>query len=322
MRNYPAVFLALVSTAVLSTSAMGAAGVVESQDYVIPGQGSAGGLATAVAGQAASNDALVMLLDQFRDMRGELQTLRALVEEQAYEINRLQRDSMDRYTDLDSRISQLYQDGPAASGSASSGVTPVSPVAPGASNSAGSAPVNTTPLSDFSQPPQSAPSGSTAGGALAQTRLPNTSVVEPNISSTLEPAMEPVLQPSLMTEQQLYQVALDSLLQDEQYQRSINQFDQYLAHYPDGRFVTNAYYWKGQAYVNLSMFAEARDAFEIIVTQYPDGRKVDDAMYSLGTVYDRLGNRQRAQELFQDVKRRFPNTSAANLADIYLRSLN
>jgi tol-pal system protein YbgF len=130
------------------------------------------------------------------------------------------------------------------------------------------------------------------------------------------------LQTTVFSEQQQYQMALDSLLQEEQYQRAVTEFDQYLSLYPDGRFVTNAYYWKGQAYVNLSMLNEAREAFEIIVTQYPDGRKVDDAMYSLGTVYDRLGNAARAQQLLRQVQSRFPNTSAANLADIYLRAMN
>lgn len=130
------------------------------------------------------------------------------------------------------------------------------------------------------------------------------------------------LQPTVLSEQQQYQMALDSLLQEEQYQRAVNEFDQYLRLYPDGRFVTNAYYWKGQAYVNLSMLNDARDAFETVVTEYPDGRKVDDAMYSLGTVYDKLGNTSRAQQLLRQVQSRYPNTSAANLADIYLRAMN
>ena len=85
--------------------------------------------------------------------------------------------------------------------------------------------------------------------------------------------------------------------------------------------MTNAYYWQGQAYVNLSQFEQARSAFEAIVNNYPDGRKIEDAMYSLGTVYHRLGDSSRARQMLQDVRTRFPNTSAANLADIYLRTL-
>jgi len=180
------------------------------------------------------------------------------------------------------------------------------------------------------------PSVSTAASVANSTALQGASIpVQPQASNSTMPTAAPVssvasttlntqttLQPTVLSEQQQYQMALDSLLQEEQYQRAVNEFDQYLRLYPNGRFVTNAYYWKGQAYVNLAMLNEAREAFETIVTQFPDGRKVDDAMYSLGTVYDKLGNAPRAQQLLRQVQSRYPNTSAANLADIYLRAMN
>lgn len=268
--------------------------------------------ATAVAQAGSSNnDALMLLLDQFQDIRNEMQTLRGMVEEHGYEIRRLQQDSLDRYTDLDSRISALYQDLEAAR---------TAGVAIGASTGASSSPAATTPP--------------TAGGSAANAAV-NTAVSPSTLSGSPMPvtasqagaqtATSNASQPEstgILTEQQLYELALDSLLQQAAYQRSVQEFDQYLAQYPDGRFVTNAYYWKGQAYVNLSMFNEARVAFETILDQYPDGRKIEDAMYSLGTVYHRLGDNARARQLLQDVRARFPNTSAANLADIYMRSLN
>ncbi len=301
MKNYPAVLIAVLSTILISSSAMGAAGVVEATPSAGQGQGSSGALTSSASGQAASNDALVMLLDQFTAMRRELETLRGMVEEQAYEIGKLQRDSMDRYTDLDTRISALYQDADAS---------PVSGTPP-------------PPVPGNDRPPQTPETTDPTTGTSPQV---SATVVQPPVSSVtgavVQSATPASIQPGLMTEQQLYQLALDSLLQSELFQKSINEFDQYLAMYPDGRFVTNAYYWKGQAYVNLSMFNEARDSFEVIVSKYPDGRKVDDAMYSLGSVYDRLGNPGKARELLQEVKTRYPNTSAANLADIYLRSIN
>ncbi len=301
MKNYPAVLIVVLSTVLISSSAMGAAGVVEATPLAGQGQGSFGTLASSASGQAASNDALVMLLDQFTAMRRELETLRGMVEEQAYEISRLQRDSVDRYTDLDARISALYEDADASS-----------------------SPANTPPPArDNSRPPQAPeitdPTAGSSPRASASTVQPLISSGTTAVAQSTSPA---VVQPGLMTEQQLYQLALDSLLQSESFQKSINEFDQYLAMYPDGRFVSNAYYWKGQAYLNLSMYNEARDSFEIIVNQYPDGRKVDDAMYSLGSVYNRLGNPGRARELLEQVKIIYPNTSAANLADIYLRSMN
>lgn len=269
---------------------------------------------TAAFAQAGSsnNDALMLLLDQFQDIRNEMQTLRGMVEEHGYEIRRLQQDSLDRYTNLDARISALYEEMEAA-GTAGT--------ATGASNGA-----NVTPAVPDTTATTAA---SVAGSSVTSTTLPSTSPANSVPVSPAQAGSQSVsnntsqsVDTGLLTEQQLYELALDSLLQQEAYQRSVQEFDQYLAQYPDGRFVTNAYYWQGQAYVNLSMFDEARVAFETILDQYPDGRKIEDAMYSLGTVYHRLGDNARARQLLQDVRARFPNTSAANLADIYMRSLN
>lgn len=331
MKHTLAALLIAVPAILLSTGAMSAAGVVEAMPFT-PGQTPAG----AQPGNASSNDALVMLLDQFRDMRNQIDTLRGMVEEQAYEIRNLQRESLDRYTDLDSRLSQMSSGSPAMPIATppvaqspqipqGSGITPAPNLGVSGQNPTPSAQANssTTTQSTAQRPdPNTASSNAPiqAGGTpMPVTPFPSTGT--PVAANTTQNTAAP-LQATVLSEQQQYQLALDSLLQEEQYQRSVTEFDQYLSQYPNGRFVTNAYYWKGQAYVNLSMLNEAREAFETIVTQYPDGRKVDDAMYSLGTVYDRLGNAARAQQLLRQVQSRYPNTSAANLANIYLRAMN
>ena len=303
MKHILAAFIIAVPTSLLSASVMGAAGFVEAKPYLT--QAPLGGQS------GSSNDALIMLLDQFREMRAELETLRGLVEEQGYELRNLQRESRDRYTDLDSRISGLSSSVPAAPGQNLSAL--------------GTAPSAVAPTTGFQSPAADAAPAPSAGAPVAQQTppaAPQATQQTAASSSSLDAPQIPALRPTMLSEQQQYQAALDSLLQEEEYQRSITEFDEYLARYPAGRFVTNAWYWKGQAYLNLAMLEEARNSFETIVTQYPDGRKVDDAMYSLGTVYDKLGNPDRANQLLRDVQRRFPNTSAANLADIYLRSMN
>lgn len=262
----------------------------------------AGGHSLPAAAQpAGGNDAVMLLYNQFSEMQEELASLRAMVEEQANEIRRLQRDTRDRYTDLDSRVSALYQE--MATGNTGAVGANGAASAAGAAATAGSRTATNDPRTPVNAAAVPAP-----GDARGGQSQPDNSDLLPD--------------PDGMTEQQLYQFALDTLLQNEEYQLATDAFDLYLEEYPDGRFVTNAWYWKGQALVNLSLLEEARDAFEVIVNDYPDGRKIEDAMYSLGTVYGQLGNIERARELLQEVMNRFPNTSAANLADIYLRSLN
>ncbi|MGM0632274.1 MAG: tol-pal system protein YbgF [Pseudomonadota bacterium] len=255
----------------------------------------------AVAQPSGSNDAVMLLYNQFSDMQEELADLRSMVEEQANEIRRLQRNTRDRYTDLDSRISQLYQDREAGSAQQPPATVSDSPLP------------SALPGQDAAGPNGNASGNGTSGSGQS---VAGSGTMDNDTDNELLP------DPAGMTEQQLYQFALDTLLQNEDYQLSTDAFDLYLQEYPDGRYVTNAWYWKGQALINLSMLEEARDAFEVIVNDYPDGRKIEDAMYSLGTVYGQLGDEARARQLLQQVMSRFPNTSAANLADIYLRSLN
>ena len=225
----------------------------------------------------SSNDAMSLLLEQNRQLQAEIQALRGQLDEQGFEIKKLQRDSLNRYTDVDQRLSDLEvaapQTAPPATAQRAQGGTPA---------------VNQAP----SQPSQSSPN----------------------------PSTRPSLQPAVLSEQQLYQMAYDSVI-NSHFERSIAEFDQYLGQYPEGRFVTNAHYWKGQAYLYLERFEEARSAYEIILEQYADSSKLPDAMYGLGLAYQGMGNIQRARQMLTDIKRRFPNTGVANLADTRLLSL-
>jgi tol-pal system protein YbgF len=280
--------------------------VVESQPSV-PGQG--GQNAT---GSASNNDALLLLLEQNRNLQTEMQALRGLVEEQGYEIRKLQRESLDRYTDIDSRLSGLEQ-----------------------SSSGGVATSTQSPISDRRIPGQM-PSSTDASDANnrgnpdsfeLETRSPVTSTPEPDqIATSTAPLARttpsrPSLEPAVLSEQQLYQMAYDSAI-NSQFERAVAEFDQYLSIYPSGRFTANAHYWKGQAYLYLSQYDQAIASYNIIMQQYSDSAKVQDAMYGLGVAYEGLGDIPRAKQLFQEIIEKYPLTGVANLADTRLLSID
>lgn len=251
-------------------------------------------------GAEAGNDALMILLDQNRALQAEVQALRALIEEQGFELRRLQRESLDRYTDTDTRLSAIEQG--MSQGAVSAPVTAPAPagIASTAANSA-------------------LPSNSTATAAVPT--LPPTEVNP--IGAVAAPptaGTRPSLQPAVLTEQELYQMAYESAISSE-FERAIAEFDQYLSLYPDGRFTTNVHYWKGQSYLYLSRYEEAIASYQLILDRYPDAAKVPDAMYGLGVAYEGMGDLARARQYMQDIKRRFPNTGVANLADTRLLSL-
>ena len=290
-----------------TTAAQGAGSVVESQGFT-PGQQTQ----SSASPPSSNNDGLSLLLEQNQQLRAEVQALRGLIEEQGFELRKLQRDSLNRYTNVDDRLSSLE-----ASGVATSTTAPVSGIA----NSGSLAPAieSSTNVSPRN-------SNSTTAGGLQ--RAPATSAGSPlNNTATATPRTTSrntgrgTLQPAVLSEQQLYQMAYDSVI-NSNFERSIAEFDQYLNIYPAGRFVTNAHYWKGQAYVYLNRFDEAKDAYEIILDQYDDSAKLPDAMYGLSLAYQGLGNIPQARQLLNDIKRRFPNTGAASLADTRLLQLD
>ena len=275
--------------------------MVESQGFT-PGQQTQ----SAPQSSSSNNDALSLLLDQNQQLRAELQALRALVEEQGFEIRKLQRDSLSRYTNIDDRLGALESSG-VASGAAS----------PPLNDQASSSVSNTRPT--VTNPTNNERPTTAISAAPINASGDNSSIATPRNPS--RGTGRQTLQPAVLSEQQLYQMAYDSVI-NSNFERSIAEFDQYLNIYPAGRFVTNAHYWKGQAYLYLNRFNEAKDSYEIILNQYDDSAKLADAMYGLGLAYQGLGNIPQARQLLNEIKRRFPNTGVANLADTRLLQLD
>ena len=283
-----------ICISILATAAVAqrVSSVVESQSF-IPGQQNLSSSSTA----SVNNDALSLLLEQNQQLRTEVQSLRALVEEQEFEIRKIQRDSLSRYTNVDERLGMLENEA----------VTTVT--SPGTSV--------TDRLPPLTPPSPTRQDTSTASSANAVSENSRTAAA----TETNARFSRGTLQPAILSEQQLYQMAYDSAI-NSNFERAVAEFDQYLSIYPDGRFVSNAHYWKGQAYLYLDQFGEARDSYEIILAQYEESPKLPDAMYGLGLAYQGLGNIAQARQLLSEIKRRFPNTGVANLADTRLLSLD
>ena len=250
---------------------------------------------------SSSSDALSLLLEQNQQLRAELQALRGIVEEQGFELRKLQRDTLNRYTSNDERLTALE-----GGASASSNLSTQAPLSPSISNS----------QRDVSS------SVSSTDNAVTTRESVDDFIGERSSLNNLQTSnRRGSLQPAVLSEQQLYQMAYDSVINSD-FERSIAEFDQYMSVYPSGRFVTNAHYWKGQAYLYLERYSEAKESYEIILNRYEDSAKLADAMYGLGLAYQGLGNVTQARQLLNEIKRRFPNTGVANLADTKLLQLD
>ena len=279
--------------------AFSSAAVAQNVGSVVESQGIS--LDAAQTQSSSNSDALSLLLEQNQQLRAELQALRGIVEEQGFELRKLQRDALNRYTSNDERLTALE-----GGASASSNLPTQAPLSPSISNS---------------QRDVSSSVSNTDNAVTARESVDDFVGERSSLNNLQTSNRRGSLQPAVLSEQQLYQMAYDSVINSD-FERSIAEFDQYMSVYPSGRFVTNAHYWKGQAYLYLERYSEAKESYEIILNRYEDSAKLADAMYGLGLAYQGLGNVTQARQLLNEIKRRFPNTGVANLADTKLLQLD
>ena len=226
------------------------------------------------------NEIIVDMYLQLQALQNEIQNLRGLVEEQSYEIRRMQSEQRDRYLDIDSRLSELF--------SYHSGQQPAGlqgPVRTGPDQAA--APGGTAnPVTEF---PVISPQGVDASTSTPQ------------------------------NEQELYSQALDLLLEDEAFQDSVNLFQQYIDIYPQGRYFTNALYWQGAALHLLGNFPQSIAVLQRLLDEYPQDPKAPTAMLRIGTVYSEMGDRARAADYWRRISTVYPSsTSEIEFARGYL----
>lgn len=136
MRKHSRLLILLALAAPFATWAQ--VPVIEgSNGYPPSGYGATGAAYAGGAATAAPTSAQGELFLQLQQLQEEVARLRGTLEEQQYEIQRLKQEGLERYQDLDSRLSSAGQ-APAPAAPATSGSQAAAPVAP-------AAPANGTP---------------------------------------------------------------------------------------------------------------------------------------------------------------------------------
>lgn len=260
--------------------------------------------APATTAPAGGNDLIVSLYNQVEALQQEVQTLRGVVEEQGYQLKRLQTEQRDRYIDIDRRLSSMAP-APALPG----GALPVN-----ASVTPAVAPSTATPESTV-------PAGPVLNGSSAALNSATTVVTPPPATPV---ATVPAANGSAVVEdeQELYRTALNLLLEESKYDEAISMFQTYIDNFPQGRLFTNALYWQGEAYLLVSGFPQARDTFSRLLNEFPQDAKAAGAMLKLGMAYKQMGEAAQASDTWRNLKTRFPESAnEIRLAEEYLKAL-
>lgn len=280
---------------------------VQAQDYVdVEGEQSGTSTATSFGINSAPAGAAVVsapqpasepsqaqnvgnLLYQIQQLQQEVMMLNGKMEEQAHELRRLKQQSLERYVDLDRRVSTLTTGGVAPAAGAAAATT-------GSYSGGSAAPATSTGSSSTTYTaPRAAVPAVSAGAASSGAELPG--------------------------EGDAYRAAY-ALVRGQKFNEAVTAFQQFLVQYPNGRYAPNAYYWLGELYLVVQPpdLEQARQSFNQLLTQYPTNSKVPDALYKLGRVHFMKGNREKSREYLDRVINEYgsTNSSAVKLAQDFI----
>jgi tol-pal system protein YbgF len=247
-----------------------------------------------------SGQSAVDLLNRIDDLQSEVQSLRGLVEQQAFEIEELKKRSRDQYVDLDSRISRL--EGNPAPVSSAPPSEPTAPIAPGQ-------------VQDLPQAP-------TVPGQLSMDAPiePATPPEPQPVASEPMPAQPTTTMIPQAGEQAAYDTAFDAL-REGRYAESARRFSGFLEQFPQGELADNATYWLGESYYVTQNYQIALDTFRALLANYPQSAKTQDAMLKVGYCLYELKQWSAAEAALNDVVARYPGSTVARLAQGRLRAL-
>jgi tol-pal system protein YbgF len=119
-------------------------------------------------------------------------------------------------------------------------------------------------------------------------------------------------------EERDYQAAFE-LLTQRRYDEARNAFRTFLEKYPEGRYADNAQYWLGEANYVARDFDLALADFKQVLQRYPDSPKVPGATLKIGYIQFEKQQLVDARKTLQRLVQRYPDTSAARLAQEFLR---
>jgi tol-pal system protein YbgF len=109
----------------------------------------------------------------------------------------------------------------------------------------------------------------------------------------------------------------------KRFPKAISLLNQLLSEYPDGAYVSNAYYWLGE--VNLALttpnYQDAEIYFLKLLQRDAKHRKAPAALFKLGKLYDLTGQAALAEKYLGRVLQQYPQSGAASLARKYLDTM-
>jgi len=126
--------------------------------------------------------------------------------------------------------------------------------------------------------------------------------------------------PAGSAEEAAYQKSFN-LLKQGRFSDAIKGFKGFHKQYPQSSLGSNAAFWTGEAYYQMSDFDTALATFKKVLKDYPQSNKLPDATLKVGLCQYELQQWQSARQTLTSVVQHFPNTTAASQASQRLQRM-
>ena len=103
------------------------------------------------------------------------------------------------------------------------------------------------------------------------------------------------------------------------YDDAIRLFAQFIKQNPDDILTPNAYFWTGEAYMNLKDYEKAIVQYQELLDRFPRSDKAARAMFRQGEAFATIGDKKSSTTLMKRVVELFPNSEEARAAQRRLR---
>jgi tol-pal system protein YbgF len=143
---------------------------------------------------------------------------------------------------------------------------------------------------------------------------PATPEVKVPTATGATPAAATALTPSGESAPELYDRALKTIRETQDFSAGRELMETFLKRYPDHDLAVNAAYWIGETYYAEKNYEQAILQFEEIIQKYGDHPKVASAMLKQALAFESSGDKATARLLLQRVIERFPLSDEAGKA--------
>lgn len=224
------------------------------------------------------------LYQQVQRLEQEVRSLRGRVETHDEQLDNLQSDLKNRFTDLDQRLIQLASTAEAATPSPAALPAPAQPATP----TAVPAPTHV------------------ANSAAASAPAPTVAATQP-----ADPEAD----------KRAYLAAYDAYKAGGAAQ-AIQPMSQFITQFPQSVYIANANYWLGEFYLANTPpdFAKARSQFERVMQDYAQSPKASSALYRLATLAEVEGKPAEAARHMNRLIRDYSDSKEAGFARTYFKT--